>query len=60
MSHPAFGDAVLPRASEVGLLGSDAEALYRADDLLVEGRSAIEDQIILTLHRKEMLRAAVA
>jgi hypothetical protein len=46
ISHPAFGDAVLPRASEVGLLGSDAEALYRADNLLVEVRSSIEDQII--------------
>src|ERR1700730_1348680 len=45
ISHPAFGDAVLPRASEVGLPGSDAEALHRADDLLVEVRSAIEDQI---------------
>jgi hypothetical protein len=44
--HPAFGDAVLPRASEVGLLGNDAEALHRADDLLTEVRSAIEDQII--------------
>jgi hypothetical protein len=47
ISHPAFGDAVLPRASEVGLLGSDAEALHRADDLLIEIRSAIEDPIIL-------------
>jgi len=44
--HPAFGDAVLPRASEVDLLRSDAEAFHRADDLLVEVRSAIEDQII--------------
>jgi hypothetical protein len=44
--HPAFGDAVLSRASEVGLLVSDAEALYRADNLLVEVRSSIEDQIV--------------
>src|SRR5258708_2365416 len=45
ISQPAFGDAVLPWASEVGLLGSDTEALHRADDLLIEVRSAIEDQI---------------
>lgn len=59
ISHPAFDDAVLPRASEVGLLGSDAEALYRADNLLVEGSRLDRRSDNSTLHRKEMLRAAV-
>ena len=44
-ADPALGHAVLPRTAEAGSLGLDAEALYRADDFLVEIRAAIKDQI---------------
>jgi hypothetical protein len=41
----AFRDSVLPRTSEAGRLRFDAEALDGADNLLIEVRSAVEDQI---------------
>jgi hypothetical protein len=43
-AHPAFGDAIPPRASEAGPLGLDTEALHRADDFFVEVGGAIKDQ----------------
>jgi len=42
---PAFGDAVLPRASEAGSFGLDAEVLDGADDFLVEVLCPVKDQI---------------
>jgi hypothetical protein len=36
-THEAFCHAVLPRASEAGPLGLDAEALDRADSFFAEG-----------------------
>jgi hypothetical protein len=41
----AFRDSVLPRTSEAGPLRFDAEALDGADNLLIEVRSTVEDQI---------------
>jgi hypothetical protein len=43
--NPAFCNTVLPRTTEAGPLGLDAEALHRADNFLVEVRCAIEDQV---------------
>jgi hypothetical protein len=43
-TDPARGDTVLPRSSEAGPLGLDAEALHGADHLFVEVGSAIKDQ----------------
>jgi hypothetical protein len=45
VADPTLGDAVLPRASEAGLLGLDAEALHRVDHFFIELRAVIEDQI---------------
>jgi hypothetical protein len=45
VADPAFGDAVLPRASEAGPLGQDAEALHNVDDFLIKVCTAIEDQL---------------
>src|ERR1017187_106168 len=42
---PALCDTVLPRTSEAGPLGLDAEALRRVDDLFIEVRTSIKDQI---------------
>ena len=47
ITHPAFGDAVLPRASEAGSLRFNAEALDGADYLLAEVRRPVEDQVSL-------------
>lgn len=44
-ANPSFGHAVLPRTSETGSFWFDAEALYRINDLFIEVRTAIEDQI---------------
>ena len=43
VSNPALCYAVLPRASEAATLWLDAETLHRADDFLIEIRSAVED-----------------
>jgi hypothetical protein len=43
--NPALCNSVLPRTSETGPLGLDAEALYSVDDFLIEVCAAIEDQI---------------
>jgi hypothetical protein len=45
VSNPAFCYTVLPRASEAATLWLDAETLHRADDLLIEIRSTVEDQV---------------
>ena len=44
-ADPAFRDAVLPRTTEAGSLGLNAEAPYRANNFLVEIAAAIKDQI---------------
>ena len=44
-ANKAFRDSVLPRASEAGPLGLNAEALYGANDCLAEICGAVEDQI---------------
>jgi len=56
VADPALGDAVLPRASETGPLGLDAEALRRVDHFLIELCSAIEDQIA----RRRVVRKCLA
>src|SRR5450755_4412476 len=45
IANPAFGDAVLPGASEAGSFGLDAEARYSVDYFTVEVRCPVEDQI---------------
>jgi hypothetical protein len=52
-AHPAFGDAIPPRASEAGPLGLDAEALHRADDFLVEVGGANQRSDSRVLSRTE-------
>jgi len=42
---PSLRNAVLPRASEAGLLGLDAEARHGVDHLRIEAGAVIEDQI---------------
>ena len=49
-ADPALGHAVLPRTAEAGSLGLDAEALYRADDFLVEIRAAIKARGLSNLY----------
>jgi hypothetical protein len=45
VANPALGDPILPGASEAGPLGLDAEGLYGVDNLFIELRAVIEDQI---------------
>jgi hypothetical protein len=45
VADPTLGDAVLPRTSEAGPLGLDAEALHRVDHFFIELCAAIKDQI---------------
>jgi hypothetical protein len=49
VADEAFGDTVLPRAAKAGSLRLDTEALDCADDIDVEIRSAVEDQILRNL-----------
>jgi hypothetical protein len=44
-SDEAFRDSVLPWTSEADPLRFDAEALDGADNLLIEFRSTVKDQI---------------
>jgi transposase len=44
-ADPALGDTVLPRTSEAGSLGMDAEALHCVDHFFVKLRATIEDQV---------------
>ena len=44
-TNPSLGDAVLPRTSVAGPFTMDAEALHRADHLLIEVRCPVEDQV---------------
>jgi hypothetical protein len=46
VADKALGDAVLPRASEAGPLGLNAEALHCVDDIFAEVRRPVEDQIL--------------
>ena len=43
---PALGNAVLPRTSETGPFRLDAQRLDGTDDVLIEVRCPIEDQIL--------------
>src|SRR5438105_3852010 len=43
--NPAFGDAILQRASEAGSLRLYAEAFSHTDNLVIEVRVAIENEI---------------
>ena len=45
VANPAFGNAVLPRTSEAGSFGLDAEAFNRVDHLFIEVRCPVEDQV---------------
>jgi len=45
-TDPALGDTVLPRTSEAGSRGMDAEALHCVDHFFVEMRATIEDQVV--------------
>ena len=45
ITDPALGNAVLPRTSEAGPIGLDAEALHCVDNLFIELCAAIKDQI---------------
>ena len=42
---PSLRNAVLPRASEAGLLGLDAEARHGVDHLRIEAGAVIDDQV---------------
>ena len=44
-TNPTFGDTVLPRTSEAGSFGLDAEAFDGADDFFVEVRSSVENEM---------------
>src|ERR1035438_684335 len=56
VAYPAFRDAVLPWASEAGLLGLDAEALDRVNHFFIELCATIEDQIT----RRRIIRECLA
>ena len=45
VANPALGNAVLPRTSEAGPFGLDAEAFHRVDHLFIEVRCPVEDQV---------------
>src|SRR5260370_24609970 len=45
VANQALGSAVLPRTSEAGPFGLDAEALHCVDHLLIEVCCAVEDQV---------------
>jgi hypothetical protein len=45
VANPAPGNTVLPRTSEAGALGLDAEALYCVNYLSIETGATIKDQI---------------
>ena len=45
VADPAFRDTILPRTSETGPFGLDAEALYGFDHLRIEAGTAIKDQV---------------
>lgn len=45
VTDPALGDTVLPRTSEAGSFGLDAESLQGVDDFFVEVRTSIKDHV---------------
>lgn len=45
VANPALGDSVLPRTSEAGPFGLNAEAPHCVDHLLIEVCGAVEDQV---------------
>ena len=44
-ADPTLANTVLPWTSETAPLWLDAETLHRTDDLLIEARAAIKDQV---------------
>jgi hypothetical protein len=44
-ADPAFRDTILPRASETGSFGFDAEASHGTDDIFIEIHGPVENQI---------------
>ena len=46
ITNPALSNAVLPRTSEAGSFRLDAQSLDGTDDVLIEVRGPIEDQIL--------------
>src|ERR1035438_524369 len=44
-ANPSLSDAILPRTSEAGPLGLDAEAFHCVDHLVVEVCCTVEDQV---------------
>jgi len=56
IAYPTFGDSVLPRTSETGSFGLDAEACYGADNFRVEVRGSVEEQIA----RRRIIRKCLA
>ena len=55
VANPALGNAVLPRTSEAGPLGLDAEALYRVYHFVVELSAALEDEVFRSRVVRECL-----
>jgi hypothetical protein len=45
VAHPTLGNTVLPWTLETGPLWLNAKALHGVDDLLIEARAAIKDQV---------------
>ena len=45
VANPSVGNTVLPRTSEAGPLGLNAEALYGVDHLRIETGPAVENQV---------------
>ena len=56
VSDPTLGNAVLPRASETGSLGLDAEALYRLLHFIIEVCTTVKDKIA----RRGVIRKCLA
>ena len=45
VADPAFGNTVLPRTSEAGSLGLDAECLHGIEHFRIEAGAAVKDQV---------------
>jgi hypothetical protein len=54
-ADPAFRDTVLPRTSEAGSFGLDAEALHETGHLFIEVRRPVENQIFCGVIVRECL-----
>src|ERR1700678_208328 len=54
-ADPTLGNAILPRTSEAGSFGLDAEALHESGHLFVEVRRPVENQIFCGVIVRECL-----